>query len=481
MVSLRWRLAGGIAAILIVSAGITFVAIYRGTGAQLRAQIDKELRNDVATFAARVPGSRSAAPRELSLVATRYVSVQPFRASTRLLIARVAGDGTVTNEPEVLALQHERDEPEARQQAERRQARALMRPPLGYTTVNVSDVGDVRLLTRPAYSGGRLAAVLSAGEPLEPVERAQHEVAKTFAVAGSLTLAAALIASYLFAARISRPLRKMSVIAARVDAGDLSPRMHKGGPHDEIRILADAFDHMLNRLEDAFARQRAFVSDASHELRTPLTVIRGQLEVLAREKNPSPEDVRHVERLVRVELARMQRLVDDLLLLARADERDFLHKDTVAMPQFVEDLVEGMRKTADRDFDLGAVPRGELAADPDRIAQALRNLLVNAIEHTASGGTVAVSVTARDGRLMFAVEDDGPGIPPEERKRIFDRFHRTDPARTRSSGGTGLGLAIVQAVVEAHGGSVRADQSSLGGARIAFDLPGFARARDGRR
>ncbi len=473
--SLRWRLAGGIAAILIVAAAITFFAIYRGTGAQLRSQIDHELRGDLGAFESRglPPGLTS--PSEVESVAARYVSAQPFRASTRLLVARVAGGGVVTNEPEVLALRRERDEPEHRQLAERRQAQALLTARPGFSTIDVTDVGDVRLLTRAVNRAGRQVAVLAVGEPLEAVERAQHEVARTFAVAGSLTLAAALIASFLLADRISRPLRKMAAIAARVDAGDLAPRMRARGRRDEIRVLAEAFDHMLDRLEDAFARQRGFVSDASHELRTPLTVIRGQLEVLARERNPSPNEVRRVERVVRTELLRMQRLVDDLLLLARADERDFLQRREVRLPQFVEDLVDGMRATADRRFVVGDVANGKLTADPDRLAQALRNLLVNAIAHTTAGGTVAVSAGARDGELSFAVEDDGPGIPAAQRSRIFDRFHRTDTARSRAAGGTGLGLAIVKAVAEAHGGSVDAGDSALGGARVTFRIPRFER------
>jgi signal transduction histidine kinase len=130
---------------------------------------------------------------------------------------------------------------------------------------------------------------------------------------------------------------------------------------------------------------------------------------------------------------------------------------------------------ADRRYELGGVPRGTLRADPDRLAQALRNLLGNAIEHTSDErGLVRLAVEpAAPGRIRFVVEDDGPGIPPSERERVFDRFHRTDPARDRASGGAGLGLAIVRAIVEAHGGRVSASQSPEGGARMEIELPGF--------
>jgi signal transduction histidine kinase len=267
----------------------------------------------------------------------------------------------------------------------------------------------------------------------------------------------------------------MARVAARVDAGDLTPRMPaERTSADEIRQLAESFDTMLDRLGDAFARQRAFAADASHELRTPLTVIRGQLEVLARNPDPHADDVRRVERLVRTEIVRMERLVEDLLVLARSDQREFLRRRTVDLEPFCRELVDGFAATADRRFELGAVPAGTVEADPDRLAQALRNLIRNAIDHTGPGGLVRLVVsTAQGGGVVLAVEDDGPGIPPDQRERVFDRFHRTDSARNRVRGGAGLGLAIVRAIVEAHGGRVAAGQSPEGGARVEIELPGF--------
>jgi two-component system OmpR family sensor kinase len=265
-------------------------------------------------------------------------------------------------------------------------------------------------------------------------------------------------------------------VAARVDAGDLHPRIHDpGGQGYEVRVLADAFNHMLDRLTDAFAGQRAFVADASHELRTPLTVIRGQLEVLAAQRNPSGEEVRRVERLVQAEIARISRLVDDLLLLAKTEQTQFLRVEPIDLTGFVGELWDGVSLLARRRFELGPVPSGTLRADPDRLAQALRNLVANAIEHTAvEQGLVRMRVEAASNeRIRFLVEDDGPGIPVEQRERVFDRFHRTDSARDRASGGTGLGLAIVRAIAEAHGGRVAAGESPEGGARIEFELPGF--------
>jgi two-component system, OmpR family, sensor kinase len=349
-------------------------------------------------------------------------------------------------------------------------------PRLGYSTRMVPDVGNVRILERPV-AVGTIPVVVGAGEPLVVVERAQRGVARSFLLAGMLTFALALVASYLAGARVSAPLRKLAAVAARVDAGDLEPRIEASrGSGEEVQVLAEAFNHMLDRLAEAFRSQREFVADASHELRTPLTVIRGQLEVLVAQEHPPEAEVRRVERLVQAEITRISRLVDDMLLLAQAEQTDFLRAEPIDVRPFVSDLWDGVSLTADRRFEIGPVPAGQLEADPDRLAQAVRNLARNAIEHTdAETGLVRLAVerVAPD-KLRFAVVDDGPGIPAAERERVFERFHRTDPARSRAVGGTGLGLAIVQAIVEAHGGQVRATDADNGtGARIELVLPGF--------
>jgi two-component system, OmpR family, sensor kinase len=275
--------------------------------------------------------------------------------------------------------------------------------------------------------------------------------------------------------RVSAPLRRLAGLAARVDAGDLRPRMPDAGASSrEIRVLSEALNHMLDRLESAFEAQREFVADASHELRTPLTVMQGQLEVLAADPDPSPEELQRVEALLQDEISRISRLVDDLLLLARSERSDFLHTRLVDLATFVPQLWEGLALTAKRDFQLADVPPVSLSADPDRLAQAVRNLARNAIEHTAEPDGLVRLEVLRVGtdRVRFSVIDDGPGIPPSERDRVFERFHRTDASRSRLAGGAGLGLAIVRAIADAHHGTVRADAGPGGGARIEIDLPG---------
>ncbi len=478
---LRWRLGAWVALVVLVSSAVTFVAVYRGTGSELRHQIDRELAGDGSELAHALITAKDQRPHQVAQRATAYIRGQPFSSSSTLLFAIVPGASTSSNRPELFThARADNGETLAEQAHENKLAAQLPIVHDGYSTLNLPDVGDLRLLEHSFSLPGGLHVTVGAGEPLAEVAHAQGSVARAFVLAGILALLGALVAAYLVGARVSRPLRRMAAVAARVDAGDLHPRI-RGISHEaaELRVLADAFNHMLDRLTEAFASQRAFVADASHELRTPLTVIRGQLEVLAAQSTPSEQEVRRVERLVQAEVARITRLVDDLLLLAKAEQTEFLRIESIDLPDYVHGLWDGMSLLAARRFELGPVPEGVLRADPDRLAQALRNLIGNAIEHTAEGkGLVRMRIEKlAGGGIGFAVEDDGEGIEPDQRERVFDRFHRTDAARDRASGGTGLGLAIVRAIAEAHGGRVFASAAPEGGARIELELPGLFAGR----
>jgi signal transduction histidine kinase len=474
---LRWRLGAWVAFVVLASCAVTFVIVYRGTGRELRHQIDREIEGEASEFSQVLASSDERQPRQLARRATRYIRGRPFIASSTLLFAIVPGAPTSANRPELFAHTGLDNGENTIEQAQENQLSArLLTVHDGYSTITLPDVGGLRLVKRSFTLPDGLRVTVGAGEPLAVVAHAQGSVARAFILAGVLALLGALVAAYLVGARISRPLRRMAAVAARVDAGDLHPRIHGiSGEAGELRVLADAFNHMLDRLTEAFAGQRAFVADASHELRTPLTVIRGQLEVLAAQSAPSARELRRVERLVQAEIARITRLVDDLLLLAKAEQTEFLRREPIDLRDYVQGLWEGMSLLAKRRFELGSVPVGVLRADPDRLAQALRNLIANAIEHTVeSSGLVRMRVEERrPGWVGFVVEDDGPGIDADQRERVFDRFHRTDAARDRASGGTGLGLAIVRAIAEAHGGVVAAAAGEQGGARVELDLPEF--------
>ncbi|MDE3070299.1 MAG: two-component sensor histidine kinase, partial [Acidobacteriota bacterium] len=241
----------------------------------------------------------------------------------------------------------------------------------------------------------------------------------------------------------------------------------------EVGVLAESFDRMLGRLERAFRRQRDFVSDASHELRTPLAVLRAQVELLDHETG---EQARHEgSAMLLRRLDEIDRLVSDMLTLASAEAGQLVEARTIDLVEFFEDLRRDLPLYGERDFQLQAVA-GTLEADPDRLTQVLRNLVRNAVAHTQPGGRVIVAARARDGHLGIAVSDDGPGIPPEQLERVFERFHRVDGARSREAGGSGLGLAIARAIVEAHGGQIRAESAPGHGATFRVELPGYVPA-----
>ncbi|MFZ0089333.1 MAG: ATP-binding protein [Solirubrobacteraceae bacterium] len=475
--SLRWRLTMWVAGVMLIAAAVIFVVIYEDAGAELRNQINRGIASDTSQISRLLGSLDDQHPTQIAAVAQRYVRAQPYTANSTLLFVLVPGEAAVSNHPEVFAaIGPEEGETVLEQARENALGVKLLTPRIGYSTHQVPDVGAMRIHER-AVRVGQLTAVVGAGDPLAVVEQAQHGVARAFALAGAVTLAIALLASYLAGARVSAPLRRMAGVATRVDAGELDPRMEITSPEgSEVRVLAEAFNHMLDRLAAAFDSQRAFVADASHELRTPLTVMRGQLDVLVAQEAPSDAEVRRVERLVQAEISRISRLVDDLLVLVAAEQTNFLCSQPIQLHRFVAELWDGVSLIAERRFELGPVPSGVLRADPERLTQALRNLARNAIEHTtAEQGLVRLQIDqVGSEQIRFSVIDDGPGIPVSDHQRVFERFHRTDPGRARTAGGTGLGLAIVKAIAEAHGGHVRAaDPGDAQGARVELLLPGF--------
>lgn len=482
--SIRWRLTAWISVLLIGSVGIAFAIIYSETSARLSAQISHDLEADTAQLEQSLQIAEGDTRAEVVSDIRHYVDAQPFRSISTLLFVLAPG-ATISNYPELFTTQGVDDgERVSQQQAENMQARQIRSPRLGLVTRLLPDVGHVRLLERRTRLADGMVVVIGAGEPLVSLHRAQEGVVHSFLLAAGFIALAVLLGSWLVGSRLTAPLRRMARVAAQVDAGDLEPRMQiEERRRDEIGVLANAFDHMLARLEHGFRNQREFIADASHELRTPLTVIQGQLEVLANRRQVDRDDVRRVERLVEGEVLRMRRIVDDLLLLAQSERPDFLKPETLELERFVSQIWDGATLIAERRFELGPLARGRLHADPDRLAQALRNLINNAIDHTAPG-TGMICLEAHDdlpGMIRIVLLDDGPGIAPEELERIFHRFHRTGasrgaPPREGQLGGAGLGLSIVRAIAEAHGGDVAAGNRRGGGAWFELRLPGFERA-----
>ena len=350
---MRTRLTAAIALIAVGALAATFLAVYRGTGSDLRKQIDRDLGEDASALVQHVAApQRSAA---LSLRAQRYINSQPtFGPSSELLVVEANGARPATNEPELLGIGHEPGESASERGAEAGEPQQIRSAPDGYSTIELQDAGQVRLLKRPLTVGKRQIGSATVGQPLDSIHAAQSGVSRTFVLAGSLTLIAALAAGVIVAGRITKPLRGMAGIAGAVDAGELSTRMTPAGSA-EVRHLAESFNHMLDRLEDAFARQRGFVSDASHELRTPLTAIRGQIEVLARARRASPAEIATTAEIVAREVERTERLVEDMLVLAQTDEGLAHDPRPLDVGRLLPAALAGLRVT-DRKLGLGPLP-----------------------------------------------------------------------------------------------------------------------------
>ncbi len=287
-------------------------------------------------------------------------------------------------------------------------------------------------------------------------------------VVGGATIAGASAAAWLIAGRILRPLRDVAQTARSITDTDLSRRIPPhGGESDELGNLVQTVNGMLDRVEAAVHAQRRFTDDASHELRTPITIVRGHLEVL----DPNdPNDVVSTVALVDEELERMNRMVSDLLLLARTEQPSFLNSTPVDVGELTRKAFEKIAGLGDRDFTLETVAEVGAVLDAQRITQALVALADNACRYTTEGDWIGVGSAREDGFLRFWVSDSGPGINEADRTRIFERFSRGDAGGKRSDG-AGLGLAIVQAIAVAHGGKVLLDSVPGRGASFSVLVP----------
>ncbi|MGH2554782.1 MAG: sensor histidine kinase, partial [Actinomycetota bacterium] len=279
-----------------------------------------------------------------------------------------------------------------------------------------------------------------------------------------------------------RPLEEIGVTAGAIAAGDLTRRVEPTDGRTEIGRLGLALNEMLAQIEAAFeerraseARLRRFVADASHELRTPLTSIRGYAELFRRGADSRPEDLAKSMRRIEAEAARLGVLVDDLLLLARLDQGRPLEREPVDIARIAGDAADSARAIdANRPLTLNVDGPALVLGDEGRLRQVVDNLLDNARVHTPAGTPVQVMVD-RDGQeVVLSVADEGPGVLPDVAHRVFERFYRGDPARSRRTGGVGLGLSIVSAIVEAHGGNVRCESSNGAGATFEVRLPALA-------
>lgn len=276
-----------------------------------------------------------------------------------------------------------------------------------------------------------------------------------------------------------RPLDEMTDTAGAIAAGDLSQRVPQGDPGTEVGRLGEALNVMLGGIEESFAarkaseeRLRRFLADASHELRTPLTSIRGYAEMFDRGVRDRPDDLETSMRHIRADADRMSTLVDDLLVLARLGRERPLAHELVDLREVVQEAAAAVAmQDPERSIQVVAPEPTIVVGDGGRLRQVVDNLLVNAVRHTPGGSPIEIDLGQQSGSAVISVLDRGPGIPPDERERIFEPFFRSDPSRSRATGGEGLGLAIVSTIVEAHGGHVGVSPREGGGAQFWIRIP----------
>src|SRR5436190_5186020 len=336
----------------------------------------------------------------------------------------------------------------------------------GVTTVEgIDGPFSVQYASVPTPEGAFTVVV---GSPLDGVRRSISTLQSTLAVGTPLLIVLVGALAWFLTGRALRPVENIRAEVEAISAGTLHRRVPEPATGDEVSRLARTMNAMLDRLESAATRQRQFVSDASHELRSPVTTIRTQLEVAL--ANPERTDWPDVARRALVEEARLEALVTDLLLLASTDEqRDLAGAAAVDVDALVAE--EGARP---RPVPVTVETSGgdmTVLGRTDQLARVIVNLLDNACRYART--RVDVSLTRTKGEVHVAIDDDGPGIPVQDRRRVFERFTRLDASRTRAQpGGAGLGLALAKAVVERHHGTITVDDAPIGGARFLVTLPG---------
>jgi heavy metal sensor kinase len=409
----------------------------------LRANLDDSLLS-VARVVATSSRAPAAPPVDLEDLVESMLGPGFTERFFRLLDPRGRPDARVASRP----WQHFGLSAEALRNAERgRETYETLAPPAA--------AAGIRLLTLPVIESGRLVNLVQVAMSLRNVDAARTRFLAILLGLAPLALGGAAAGGWFLARRALAPVDAMVEAARAIEAEDLSRRLEGAAGGDELGRLATVLNDMLGRLERAFAAARNLSADVAHELRTPLTIIKGEIEVALRAA-PSEDEYRRVLQSCLEEVDRLGGLVEDLLFLARAES------GTVGLPAAPVDLAEvladvapalhALAQRAGVRCSVGASPPLRVRGHASLLFRLLFNLGENAVKYTPAGGHVDVALRSDAAAAIIEVRDTGPGIPSEDRSRIFDRFYRRDPARTR--GGTGLGLALARSIVLLHGGVI---------------------------
>jgi two-component system OmpR family sensor kinase len=343
-----------------------------------------------------------------------------------------------------------------------------------FETLKSTGPYPVRVLIMPVLTAGQVTNVVQVGISLENMYNTRRRFVLIMAAVFPLGLLLAGGGGWLLARRALRPVDHMTRAAQRISGEHLTERLLETGTGDELDRLARTLNEMLSRLDDSFRQVRRFSADASHELQTPLTILKGEIEVALR-SGRTPEEYQQVLTSSLEEIERISRLVEGLLLLARADS-GVLRMDhkPVALHEIVAEVAAQMQKMA---ADQGVSLRREdlapvtLYGDKEQLLRLLRNLIDNAIKYTPAGGRVTLSLRGDGSQARISVTDTGIGLSEAEQAQIFTRFYRAAQARSQSGGGAGLGLCIAQSIAEAHGGKIQVHSSPGQGSTFTVVLP----------
>lgn len=452
------RILATFAVLAVASTGLSLILLHQILLARLDDEISRDLTQEIGEFRLLVSGNDP-------------VTGEPFGRDVRRIFD-VYFQRNVPNEGEVVLsavggrlYKSARSGPDAHLPGETLRAVAIDNPldRLGSGTIEIS-TGSARYLSVPITAGGRTAATFAV---VNFPAQERREIVDAITVAAQVSGVVLLLAlgfAWVAAGRVVAPLRLLRDTAQSITEQNLEGRIAVRG-NDEVAQLGQTFNEMLDRVEAGFGAQRRFLDDASHELKTPITIVRGQLELLG----DDPEERRETIALVTDELDRMGRIVNDLLVLARAEQPDFLRLEPVDLAVLTGDLHAKMATLEQREWRLESTGRGSVLADRQRLTQAVIQLAENAVKHTDDGDVIALGTLIANGDASLWVRDSGPGIPRQEQREIFERF-------TRGSGGhrlegAGLGLSIVQAIARAHGGRVELHSSAGSGATFMLVVP----------
>jgi signal transduction histidine kinase len=312
-------------------------------------------------------------------------------------------------------------------------------------------------------------------EIFDIVRHNQLDLLRNYSIIGICCLIALGGVSIYFLSRMMlKPVDRVSSLAARISSTNLKERINYAGPDDEIKRLADTFDGMLGRLENAFESQKQFIQDASHELRTPIAIAQTNIEVLEMDNKATIKDYERLKDILKMNLERMSTLSEKLLLLSESEQGKANWATVELAPLLTELAAEFKTKAGESgiNVELASIESSlPVLGDAFRLKQALVNLVDNAIKYNRPSGEVKISARADDARVIIEIKDNGIGISQADQQRIFERFYRVDKSRSRAQGGSGLGLAIVKKIADEHGGTVSVESTLGEGSTFRIALP----------